>query len=142
MGLPYPTGTDKVVDGDNAIRALAEAVDALLNDTGWINLPAASNGFVADTGGGTPQYRKIGSVVYLRGQYLRSTAPATATVATTLPTGFRPTTTVNLHTQAFNNGDVAVLVTVNVSGTISITCGTARASSPGYTLTGVDFTMN
>jgi hypothetical protein len=27
-GLPYPTGTDKVVDGDNAIKALAEAIDA------------------------------------------------------------------------------------------------------------------
>lgn len=29
-GLPYPEGTDKVVDGDNAIRALAEAVDTKL----------------------------------------------------------------------------------------------------------------
>lgn len=27
-GLPYPVGTDKVVDGDDAIKALAEAVDA------------------------------------------------------------------------------------------------------------------
>lgn len=27
-GLPYPLGTDKVVDGDNAIRALAEATEA------------------------------------------------------------------------------------------------------------------
>lgn len=27
-GLPYPVGTDLVVDGDNAIRALAEAVEA------------------------------------------------------------------------------------------------------------------
>ena len=26
-GLPYPVGTDFVVDGDNAIRALAEALD-------------------------------------------------------------------------------------------------------------------
>jgi hypothetical protein len=27
-GLPYPVGTDKVRDGDNAIKALAEALDA------------------------------------------------------------------------------------------------------------------
>ena len=27
-GLPYPVGTDKVVDGDNAIKALAEAIEA------------------------------------------------------------------------------------------------------------------
>jgi hypothetical protein len=26
-GAPYPTGTDKVIDGDNAIRALAETLD-------------------------------------------------------------------------------------------------------------------
>lgn len=36
-GLPYPVGTDRVVDGDNAIRALAEAVHATapnVNDFG------------------------------------------------------------------------------------------------------------
>lgn len=26
-GLPYPTGTDRVMDGDNAIQALAQATD-------------------------------------------------------------------------------------------------------------------
>lgn len=29
-GLPYPTGTDRVADGDNAIQSLAEAVDTSL----------------------------------------------------------------------------------------------------------------
>lgn len=32
-GLPYPVGTDKVVDGDNAIKALAEALNGL--GKGW-----------------------------------------------------------------------------------------------------------
>lgn len=27
-GYPYPTGTDRVMDGDNAIQALAEKVDS------------------------------------------------------------------------------------------------------------------
>lgn len=27
LGLPYPTGTDRVADGDNAIQALADALD-------------------------------------------------------------------------------------------------------------------
>lgn len=35
-GLPFPVGTDKVVDGDNAIRALAEAVDANLLPFGHV----------------------------------------------------------------------------------------------------------
>lgn len=29
-GYPYPTGTDRVVDGDNAIQALATAIDTVL----------------------------------------------------------------------------------------------------------------
>lgn len=35
-GLPYPEGTDNAADGDNAIRALAEAVDAAINYKGWV----------------------------------------------------------------------------------------------------------
>jgi hypothetical protein len=34
-GLPYPLGTDKVVDGDNQIRALAEAVDTAVLPHGY-----------------------------------------------------------------------------------------------------------
>jgi hypothetical protein len=30
-GLPYPTGTDRVMDGDNAIGALADAVESLVH---------------------------------------------------------------------------------------------------------------
>lgn len=30
QGYPYPEGTDRVADGDNAIKALAEAVDLRL----------------------------------------------------------------------------------------------------------------
>lgn len=33
-GLPYPTGTDKLRDGDNAIQALAEAIGPRLS-AGW-----------------------------------------------------------------------------------------------------------
>jgi hypothetical protein len=35
-GLPYPVGTDKVVDGDNQIRALAEAVDTAVLPHGYV----------------------------------------------------------------------------------------------------------
>lgn len=40
--LPFPVGTDRVMDGDNAMQALAERVDLLLGGTG------------APGGGGTP----------------------------------------------------------------------------------------
>jgi hypothetical protein len=41
-GYPYPVGTDRVMDGDNAIQALAEAVDAHLRRgvaSGSISMP-------------------------------------------------------------------------------------------------------
>lgn len=42
-GLPYPLGTDRLMDGDDAIRALALAIDTRLGtDSGWITLPNAS----------------------------------------------------------------------------------------------------
>jgi len=49
-GLPYPTGDDKVAEGDNAIRALAESIDALI--TGQIVKPTAvSTGGVINADG-------------------------------------------------------------------------------------------
>jgi hypothetical protein len=34
-GYPYPVGTDRVMDGDNAIKALADKVDQRLNGGTW-----------------------------------------------------------------------------------------------------------
>jgi len=48
-GLPYPVGTDKVVDGDDAIRALAEAIDAKVLATSSIYWALISG--VTDTNG-------------------------------------------------------------------------------------------
>src|SRR3954468_6296564 len=31
LGIPYPISTDKVIDGENAMQAIAERVEALLN---------------------------------------------------------------------------------------------------------------
>lgn len=41
-GLPYPVGTDFVVDGDNAIRALAESTDARTTYGGLIQVRQSS----------------------------------------------------------------------------------------------------
>lgn len=34
LAIPYPVGTDRVMDGDNAMQSLAERVDLLLGGTG------------------------------------------------------------------------------------------------------------
>ena len=61
-----------------------------LTDTGWINLPLA-DGIVAHSSNVTPQYRRIGDIVYIRGAV--KGVLATGTIAT-LPAGFRPAQTV------------------------------------------------
>lgn len=45
-GLPYPVGTDFVADGDNAIRALADKLDAVLMYAGTLRANQTSAGGV------------------------------------------------------------------------------------------------
>lgn len=44
LGYPYPTGTDRVMDGDNAIQALAEAVNGKVGAaaTGVVSVPISA----------------------------------------------------------------------------------------------------
>lgn len=53
LALPYPVGTDRVADGDNAIQALAERIEALKFPRGWLgnvalNAPQAGIGISGD----------------------------------------------------------------------------------------------
>lgn len=89
-GLPYPVGTDLIVDGDNAIRALAEALDPLWNaltmDSNWLRFDATYR---------LAAYRVIAGVVTVEGTRLRRLAAGTVTsgqpyTVATLPVGVRP----------------------------------------------------
>lgn len=60
-------------------------------DSGWVDLPLASN-VEAYGEQSRPQYRKVGKIVYLRGAVKNITQGQT--VAGTLPEGFRPSMTV------------------------------------------------
>ena len=44
-GIPYPIGTDRVMDGDNAMQAIAEKVDALLPVTVRGSLTTDASGY-------------------------------------------------------------------------------------------------
>lgn len=55
FAFPYPTGTDRVMDGDNAIQALAEAIEAKLKAFGFptnLTVPGTVSGaaFSGQTG--------------------------------------------------------------------------------------------
>ena len=56
LTFPYPTGTDRVADGDNAIQALAERLNTYLNTIGATvpldsNIGALDSNYVYKTGG-------------------------------------------------------------------------------------------
>ena len=72
------------------LTSVEETVEELINaqeDTGWITLPLAS-GITAYNEANTPQYRKIGNLVVIRGTV--KGVIARNTVIGTLPEGFRP----------------------------------------------------
>lgn len=56
-GFPYPTGTDKVTDGDNAIQYLAEKIDTTLGEK--TIFPTGTNGTLNADGSVTVDGREI-----------------------------------------------------------------------------------
>jgi hypothetical protein len=93
LAIPYPTGTDRVTDGDNAMQAMAERVDALIwRGTGlWLPL-SVSVGTPVGAGYRDPTYTRDGRWVHVRGNLggYGGGLSAGATVFT-LPLGYRPT---------------------------------------------------
>lgn len=129
LNFPYPTGTDRVADGDNAIQALAEAVDDHLSihaATGTVTLAGTVTGSAA-------AYRRPGGTVILLCDFW---APAGGLAAdgdlgTIAGAAYRPV--VQLHGVLYNlNNGAAWLVRVGVSGLIE----TVNAMSANHRLIG------
>lgn len=95
-GLPYPVGTDRVMDGDNAMQALAEAVDAHLYGGG--SAPAGAPGLWQDATGtvvctdaslaaqagssvGVARYMKIGRTVTFAGNATSGSAASNCAIS-------------------------------------------------------------
>ena len=87
-GLPYPEPTDPVAAGADAIRALAEAIEArLLGDTGWV--VASLPGSFAS---GSLVHRRLGRMVTVSLSGLKSASGYTGTIPVlTLPAALWPT---------------------------------------------------
>jgi hypothetical protein len=81
-------------------------------DSGWTGVTNLSNGFVA--GSVTPGYRKLNGVVHMRGNMHQGTA---ASVAFTLPEGFRPDYDTVVLTQRFGTS-TGTYVTVLANGEV------------------------
>ena len=101
-GYPYPVGTDRVMDGDNAIQALAEAVDT--------HLGRVASGFV---------------------NVNITTAGGSASVAVTMPVGrFTATPIAVANATAVGNPGGFQAAALGASAS-SITVGAARNTSTG-----------
>jgi hypothetical protein len=84
---------------------------ATLEDTGWTTLSSFYNSY---SGSGSPAYRKINNVVYLRGRVSGGTANTTAF---NLPSGYRPAVDTVIAVQQFGTGNINY-VTVNPDGNV------------------------
>ncbi|UTY53563.1 hypothetical protein HNS01_10840 [Clostridium butyricum] len=96
-------------DGDN----YEEWKEISTNDTGWLNLPLSS-GVVVDSGL-TPQYRKIGNRVFIRGS-VKNILNGNSVIGT-LPVGFRPVLQ-NHHYATFTNTNACASFNISTDGRI------------------------
>lgn len=135
-GLPYPVGTDRVMDGDNAMQALAEAVDSkalLSGDSG--NLTPAAAGFTASaaiTGLGGIVRRRNG-VVSVNLTFTLVSALSAGDVANTLvatiPAGWVPLVRAGLTSASTGSG---IFYSAETNGQLQLTATTVAvaASAP------------
>lgn len=121
--FPYPLGTDFIADGDDAIKALAERVEAVLGPA-WIPLPFGAGWSSLGGAYQSADYCKVAGFLYVRGN-VQATAGATNTVCT-LPTGYRPPGAQLVSVVYWNGSGVASSqFTVNSTGQISTSWGAA-----------------
>ena len=128
-GLPYPVGTDFVVDGDDAIHALATALDPRVDDTGWITTGLV---WTAGAGPGNPTggwraaaYRRIGKYVRFNGVVAVTGPVAQYGILVTMPAALRPSgTSVGSGDFGFDiiggTGVIRVRVALPTAGTFGV----------------------
>lgn len=90
------------------------------DDSGWITATLASN-FTNYSSGSTPEYRKIGNIIEIRGIVKPKsvlTASNTGITIFTLPNGYRPSKVVYEVCQG--SGRNVWLLTINTNGTVTI----------------------
>lgn len=155
MAIPTFSETDPVAPLQNLLNTLGSAVsadiadvqdqvddiDAATADTGWLPVVGTNaNGFTPRSAN-PPVYRKVGPVVYLKGEFIRATSPGSSAALTAragaLPTGFRPSGNVPVTTIGFWE----LVIEVASNGDLRVASNTARPSqdSIGYPINGISF---
>lgn len=102
---------------------------SVVDDSGWVNLTLGA-GWTA-TGGHTPQARRVGKVVHVRGAVTRG-AGASSTLAT-IPTGLRPASQ-QFHGAHVTSGGVVFELLAGTDGTLQLITGYATGSTADGTV--------
>jgi hypothetical protein len=135
--FPYPEDTDPVAQGAQAIKALANSLDAKVGkDTGWLAITGVTGWTVA---GGIPwQARQIGNVVHFRGGMSNATfAPGSGYGAIgNLPVGITPPPGTNVFSALNNSGAITAWL-VSTAGALQ--AYRSAATTVGLYLSGASY---
>lgn len=117
--VPSRTGINAAIQSTMDAHASTTDPASLHYDSGWINIPLRS-GFTFS--GETPAYRKIGSVIYMRGRVARTSGTWTTgnTAIGDLPAGFRPSTSNVLFASVIGSPGVPGRVFVTSAGVVNV----------------------
>lgn len=103
----------------------AAQMNQIGKDSDWITISSFSNGWTA--GSVTPQYRKIGNRVFLRGRINPGTNGATAFTLPSSPTNYRPSTTIVVP--ATNSSVDRIAIQIDSSGNVQSTGSSAAVNT-------------
>lgn len=131
--VPSRSGINNAITSEIANHASLTDLASLHYDSGWITL-TLNAGWSAT--GETPQYRRIGSAVYVRGRVTDADASITAGTyqIATLPVGFRPTVANMVFAFAGGSGTTS-------AGRLFVTSGGVITINPGNTTISASLAM-
>ena len=117
LSIPYPLAADSVASYPALAKQQAEALEALLYDSGWVNCFYKA-GFTAGTPGQL-QARRIGSIVLLRGGATGSLPVNIYTPISTI-NGAIPAPPVDVYAPAFGTSGKSGGVYISTSREIQV----------------------
>lgn len=118
-GVPSRSAIQNAIDEAVDVHASTTDTIGLHYDSGWVLLPLRA-GFQAN--GETPMYRRIGSIIFMRGRVSRTSGNWTTsnTAVADLPAGFRPSTSNILYATTIGSPGVGGRMFVTSAGVVNV----------------------
>ena len=135
--VSYPDGTAIRGDVAYSIGQRLGALESATYDSGWTNITVnTSGGWTAGTGGRVPQYRKIGDVVYFKGDVIGSSG---SSPSAEVGTAGAPTASRYGLATTNSSGIMAPITFAATSGTLAINAQMSQFSGVTVHLDGLCF---